>query len=546
MDTSFTRYSVKVNAPVLANTVNNKKHRDARVGHKTQAATELTEENFAVVTVDLSGQILERIEIAENHISQDLDGNWIIQVPGSPRIDRLIVASLDRPVAIPVTGSIYADPDLLLAATTGAELDLGLGSTAAFKGFIQQLGGRGTFADLNLDIDSPGSLITLQSLVDNIQLAIEDISFTNYATIDEAIQAIQATAEAIAKEEVLNIQNTINANLADAMLNESGIVWFEANQSRVIRTNGETTYSYQNTDFVDVTGHDTRVIQELIWTSGGWRYNPNQFLFATTNNDGSVNINQLTGGAELMAKSLLSFDLSGRNIAEFSEANNLPFELDTSKTFGANAKGFRANINRTNQFYQLALIPGGDNGKCPWDNFNANDFGGNCAREPGHFIDAGPGFNWTEAYQSLRGAMPLLSPDVNHTQIGFRSMIISWEGNISAQFIDNAAKTVRYYQNLDSNNATNTPQGTLIAESTWQEITLTADDHNSQIIAIELPRIVLEKGNFYGATNLIYAEHNGFLRKGFILQPDQVASHFLLLNGTAHADIMAAADHSPN
>jgi hypothetical protein len=54
----------------------------------------LTADNFAVVEVDLSGRVLERVTLKPSDISKNADGTWSIQVPGYPRLDRLIVPIL--------------------------------------------------------------------------------------------------------------------------------------------------------------------------------------------------------------------------------------------------------------------------------------------------------------------------------------------------------------------------------------------------------------------------------------------------------------------
>jgi hypothetical protein len=108
----------------------------------------LTVANFAVVTVDLAGKVVEKFKLNKRNMKKNVDGNWVVTLPGNQRADRLIVVDLVKPIDLAVASSIHQD-NLIFTPTTDVRVNLTVGTTFAYKHFIEALGGVGSFADVN-------------------------------------------------------------------------------------------------------------------------------------------------------------------------------------------------------------------------------------------------------------------------------------------------------------------------------------------------------------------------------------------------------------
>jgi hypothetical protein len=106
----------------------------------------LAVENFAVVIVDLAGNVLEKLTLNEGDIKKNTDGTWIVTLPGKQRTDRLIVVDLIKPNTLTIASSIHQD-GLVFTPTSDTRVNLTAGTTVAYKHFIEALGGVGYFAD---------------------------------------------------------------------------------------------------------------------------------------------------------------------------------------------------------------------------------------------------------------------------------------------------------------------------------------------------------------------------------------------------------------
>jgi hypothetical protein len=123
-------------------------------------------ENFAVVVVDLAGNVLEKLTLNPGDIKKNTDGTWVVSLPGKQRTDRLIVVDLIKPVALTLTRSIHQE-GLVFTPTSDTHVNLTAGTTVAYKHFIEALGGVGQFASVNDTATSTQEIDSIKSLAVN-------------------------------------------------------------------------------------------------------------------------------------------------------------------------------------------------------------------------------------------------------------------------------------------------------------------------------------------------------------------------------------------
>jgi hypothetical protein len=123
-------------------------------------------EHFAVVIVDLAGNVLERLSLNDSDIQKNTDGTWVVTLPGKQRTDRLIVVDLFKPVALSVASSIHQH-GLVFTPTSDTHVNLTAGTTFAYKHFIEALGGTGHFANVSAEPVDAKAMNTVENLVVN-------------------------------------------------------------------------------------------------------------------------------------------------------------------------------------------------------------------------------------------------------------------------------------------------------------------------------------------------------------------------------------------
>lgn len=547
-----TTYTVSISAPVINEvaSLSNFLIPNAMAAD----APDLTGENFAVVIVDLAGNVLERIELDDNDVTQNDDGTYSINVPGDPRLDCLIVTNLNGPIVLPEVANINALADLLFAPTTDENVDIDIGSTAAYVNFLEQLleganEGETDFADLDLDVNDPDDLALVESIINNVQEVINDQVITSYDSIEEAIAAIQAAVVEIVVQEALNITNppAEEVTVANSIQN-GGVYWYEGREpsyieyGAIIGEEPEVLHRYNGRAFEVYTDDDEG---ELLLSNGEWITSNDGIAATSFNDDGSAILADPSAlDHQYLVQSTLTFSLTGRNISEYFYANfntrAIADILNPTATFGEGAVGLRLNVTTVNDTYRLWFNPGDDEGVCPWDSQkNANDFGGNCETLG----------IWTNNYQfdnATTSMAGVLSADVASGADGFVAVGINWPDNnqsIGVQLVNNEAKTAKYYLiTWSSNSIVATPVG----ESTWSYIDLpgaVADEANSaQAIRIEVPEQTIGNGDFDDDEAVfIMTLQDGFMRLGnFEAAGQLVETGLTLLNDAAHDDVQAA------
>lgn len=503
-------------------------------------ATHLNANNFAVVVVDLSGKVLERIPLSDSAISKNTDGTWSVQVPGKPRIDCLIVADVNKPIVLAVAANINQS-SLVFAPTTGENLEVGIGSTAAFKTFIDELGGTGTFASLNIDPQDTKQVTLLKELVSNIQGAIEDQDFAGSGTVEDAVATIKATVVEVVKQEVLNIKNPSASTLASAMQAEGGLHWYEEDDDGImhgalIGSAASQDYIYNGVAFEARQGSSNH---RLLLSEGKWLEPEDRIKVKTSNADGSLVLqDNLVSANSFTVTAIQSVSLAGRNIVDMLSANgdlkNFAQSLmNPAAVFAAGANAYRIKTSNLAERYELWFEAGDKTtGQCPWGGTDkASDFGGNCER-----VSLRKDNNqWVSSVTTLAA---LKSPDIAPGQAG--SVVANiWGGtNFGVQLIDDAAKTARFY-GFKQTASGEVP--VLAATSTYTELNLPGLSSDATAIKVTLPLAFMALGDFEEPT-FIFVQHNGFVRVGNYQAAGEQNNEdsMLLVNGVANSNIETA------
>jgi hypothetical protein len=509
----------------------------------------LTADNFAVVVVDLAGNVLERVSLKPSDIRKNTDGTWSIQVPGNPRLDCLIVADITKPIVLPVASNINQE-GLVLAPTTEVDLELDIASTAAFKSFINELGGTGTFESLNIDPKNAAQVTLLKDLVDAIQENIENQTFTGFNTVEAAVASIKTVVAEVVKQEVLNIKNPAQGTLVTAIDAEGGLHFYEIDEDEdgnekvsynaLIGTAPIKDYRFNGAEFKEEPADDNR---ELLLSNGSWVLPSNTSKVKTRNADGSIVLHDTVAVDEnATLTAIQSISLTGRNIVDMLSANidteNFAQSfMNPNAVFGAGAAAYRIQVidsEETSDHYRIWTIPGDKtSGLCPWNNGEkASDYGGDCNR----IILRKPNNKYVFGATTLA---VLKSPNVTPGQEGSVVVDVGASGNltIGVQLLNDEAKTARYYRY----NPSNWLAAEWVATAAYTEINLPGLTTNSAAIKLVIPAAVLALNNFNEFDAQFFAVQNGSVRQGGLdLAQTDNAGSLLMFNGIANTDIQSA------
>jgi len=450
--------------------------------------TTLTAANFAVAIVDLAGTVLERVPLANSDISKNSDGSWSLTVPGKPRLDCIIVADVTKPIELAVNANINQD-GFVFAPTTAESVDIDVGSTAAFKNFIEELGGSGTFESKSIDPQDTLQIKAVENLVNNIQVVVADQALTGYSNVSEALAAIKSTVTDTVKQEVENVKKPADGTAVTLIRDEGGLFWFEGNDFNEIAYGGISGteeaigYVFDGQKFVENTEEDPS--NRLVLSSEGWVAASDKSKVSTFNEDGTVTLQDSSAdGSKETAGVTQVFDLAGRNVSAYLAANYttaLLGKLANPETiFAAGAKGYRVKITNPVTTYWIFTQSGNEDGTCPWNpNLNASNTGGNCNLVMLYGAQDG-------STAAPSGITALFSADVEPGATGFVGVNIPSEsvnGMLVVQLLDNAAKTERFYLQSWTSGSLQ-----LLGTGAWTDLTLPILKENARVVHIQIPK----------------------------------------------------------
>lgn len=508
-------------------------------GSTKKTNVQLNASNFALVSVSLSGVVVERYTIKPADIAKTTDGDWTIKAPGTPQADTVIVADVTKAVDLLATASIKTE-GLVYAPTTAEVVDIDIGSTSAYKNLITELGGSGTFASQGVDPTASKNVAAVESLVNSVQAIVEEEDLGDKTTVSAALAVVEEPVKVVVKQEVINLKNHAVGTAVSLVRDEGGAFWYNAEagnieRGAVIGMANETIEKYEGKAFVAKTPVSDQ--HAIVLSSAGWAPSKNALKVTAYNDDGSVTTQNTTAsniGETISIKQ--AFDLSGRNILEFLQSttntSGMTSIINPAAVFASGAKGYRTNTIAPRPIYAVYFEPGDANGKCWGGEGLASASGGNCVAIA---MISGE----TRAWESnVSGYSKLFSPDVAINTKDYRAIAMGSIGpnTLEIQIINDAKKTVKFYENSSG------VYNKLIATTTWSEVTLPYLTTDNKAVHFTYPESVFAAATVWSGEDnpeFYVTQQNGYLRN-FYTVTEAVNNENVLFNATANTSITNA------
>lgn len=556
-----TTFNVSISPPQLDENASQTKTGRSAVAQKTSEET-LPLNQLAVVIVDVSGEVQETIPLEEGKNAwQNDDGTWTLKLPGYRRLDLVVVANLDDPITLVKGASLFdVYPDALLSPTTSDNLEVNLAATAAYQNLLNDLGGEGTFASLNVDVNDPAQLSVIQNLIETIAEMLDSEPYIGATSIAEALDAVQEQVTAIVQVEVKNIQNQVDAtvNTVAKGVEAGGVFSLYGAESNIIHYSGFTALNVPEQELMNegsgFVPEDDDNWRTMVLTSSGWVVTSDVLAVSSLNQDGSITLSNTEAKVDSTnVKASQVINLSGRNIANFfsasSDTRGITSEIDPASTFAEGSLAYRTNLTATNESYVLWYDPGYDSdtndstdaplcfGDIDGDHLPdpVSEFGGNCQTPSA--------YTWTadqterKDVSNMTSLDQLLSADVAPGTVGAKLILIN---GVGVQLVNDANKTVRYFRlpnwGFDS--------PTLIGTGTWAEQDLPNLTVDAAAIIVAVPPRIAKYEFDADEQHIFFTKQNGLIRRGNRTSEGMlVETGFLLLNHTAKDGVMEAFDY---
>jgi|GEM_PF-3130847 len=551
-----TTFNVSITPPQLDVNAPQAKPGRSAVAQKTAQEEALPLNQLAVVIVDVSGKVQETIPLVEGQNAwQHDDGIWTLKLPGYPRVDRVVVANLGGPITLIKGDSLFdVYPNALLSPTTSENLEVNLAATAAYQNLLNDLGGEGTFASLNVDVNDPAQLSAIQNLIATIAEVLDSEVYIGATSIAEALDAVQEQVTAMVQVEVENIQNQVDAtvNTVAKGMEAGGVFSFYGSDPSAIHYSGFTALNVPEEELMSEEGSGFVLKDDDTWTlvltSSGWVVTKDVLEASSLNQDGSITLSNPQAKVDSTnVKASQVINLSGRNIAEFfgaySDTRGIASEIDSASTFAEGSLAYRTILTATNESYLLRHDPGYDNDPsdptdaplCNWVE-PASDVGGNC--------NTPSVLTWTadqaasQWAPNLTSLDQLLSADVAPGTAGAKLIHVN---GVGVQLVNDVNKTVRYFRLPDSGDVA--PM-TLIGTGTWAEQNLPDLTVDAAAIIVDVPPRIAKYEFDADEEHIFFTKQNGLIRRGNRTSEGMLEyAGELLLNHTAKDGVMEAFDY---
>lgn len=482
------------------------------------ATTYLSENHFAVVVVDLAGNILAKIPLYAGEVLLNADGSWSVSFPASPRLDYLIVVDINQPIDLAV-GSNIRQADLVYAPITATRVDIDIGSTAAYSNLLEELGGSGSFAGQNFDPTSSANIAFVEQALNGVQEILAEQSLSQYSSVTTALASLKTQVAGVVEQEVLNRQSSVAGTAAGLIRDEGGMYTYIAfddgsgldiNYDALVGTQDLASYHYNGTSFVPA--QPLALEQGLVLSSGGWVSPGNGTRVASFNTDGSVSTEWVAAeGVKIKLEAEQVFSLAGRNIRDFLQTDidtqGLASLVNSASTFASDAKGYRIKSTFMDTVYTLPLDTASETaGVCATEDNNngvlAANLGGNC-----NAVELwGANQHYIGAVTSLSS---VFSPDVAPEVEGFKA--ISYWSSVVVQLLNDSAKTARFYQQTAITVDADIAQTILIGTGTWTQLSLPYLTVDAEAIQVQMTA-PLDENYLLPDLQLLLVRQAGFIR----------------------------------
>jgi len=503
---------------------------------------ELSAANFAVVSVNLSGDVVERYEVKAGDITVDDNWTWRIKTPVAPRADVVVIADVSKAINLTTTDKLNTE-GLMYAPATAAKVDLDIGSTSAYKNLIVELGGTGTFQSQAIDPASAAQIAAVDNIVNNVQLSVAEQDLTSTTKVSEALAVVQSPVATIIKQEVVNLKNTTEGTAVGLVRDDGGLHIFYNDEGNILHESlvGTTSLNekYDGAKFVAATGNPGD--KAYILSSNGWALKSGDDVFSSYNSDGSVSLQDSNADGDKTIFSLTQgFNLAGQKVADIFGANfntkDLLGIINPASVFAAGAKGYRLKITQP-QRYSISYDPGAENGTC----FGIIDMLASQANGSCNQLEMVLANNMVE--RPSTGYNNLFSANVAPDVAGFRSVSVGSVGEykLIIQFINDTAKTVNFYEV----GWTGTHYK-LLGTGTWEELTLPNLASENKAVHVNYPEsiLALHPQIWSQRSEETYVQQNGFLRQVEIIPESEELDPLIVFNGTANTDVMSATNYT--
>jgi len=488
------------------------------------ASTTLNASRFAVIVVDLAGNILQNVPLYDGEVVLNNDGSWSVSFPSSPRLDYLIVVDINKPIQVTVGGNIRQN-DLVYAPITRNVVDIDVGSTAAYSNFLEELGGTGTFASKNFDPTNTANINLVEELVNGVQEIVAEKSLSQFSSVTNALTSLNTEISAVVTQEVMNIDHAVAGTAVSLIRDEGGMYTYQAfddgssldiNYDALIGTADLASYHYNGSAFVPAT--TTAVEQDLVLSASGWATPGNGTKVTAYNDDGSVITTLINAeGVRIKLEAEQVFDLAGRNIHDFlqADADTQGVTVDTTKTFDAGSKGYRIKASFLDTMYVVPLDAATESaGVC--DTTDKNDgvaaatLGGNC--------NALGLWGANQVYTGTAASLAnIFSADLTPDEEGFTAITLF--DPVVVQLLNDSAKTARFYIQTAITADSETAQTILIGTGTWSNVVLPYLTEDATAIRVQMTNPLEDINYLLPDLQYLLVKQAGFVRLGFGIDP---------------------------
>lgn len=522
------------------------------------ASTTLSASRFAVVVVDLAGNILQNIPLYDGEVILNNDGTWSVSFPSNPRLDYLILVDINKPIQVTV-GSNIRQNDLVYAPITRQVVDIDVGSTAAYINFLEELGGTGSFASKNFDPTNTTNINLVEEIVNGVQEIVAEKTLTQFTNVTDALASLNTEISAVITQEVVNIDHSATGTAVSLIRDEGGMFTYQSfddgstldiNYDALIGTADLASYHYNGSAFVPAS--TTTVEQNLVLSTSGWVTPGNGTKVTAYNDDGSV-ITQLVGaeGVRIKLEAAQVFDLTGRNIHDFLQADvdTQNIAVDTSQTFSSGSKGYRIKTSFLDTMYVLPFDAATETaGICNTMDKNngvaVTSLGGNC-NALGVW---GPNQQYRNNATSLTD---VLSADLPPDTEGFAAITLFEP--VVVQLLNDSAKTARFYIQTVVTPDAETAQTVLIGTGNWSNVTLPYLTEDATAVRVQMTSSLEDINYLLPGLQYLLVKQAGFVRVGFGIDPDSYVENSFnsvantsILNALTQGNVISASPSVPH
>lgn len=341
-----------------------------------------------------------------------------------------------------------------------------------------------------------------------------------------------------------------STNILASLIRDGGGLFGYYSNAGNIRRNALVGSAIETYEIYNGSTYETTLASDAsyayVLTPAGWVMGDYEYKVASFNEDGTITTSNATPwdiGNTLYVDE--EIDLTGRNVVEFLDSylntQGMLATVNPTASFSSGAKAFFVEHKNDDPIYSVYFDPGREDGKCWWDGGDlVSESGGNCMA-----VNMTADVNNFEKLVS--GYDKLFSTDVAVNTVGYRAVIIGDVGpnKLEMQIINNAQKTVKFYEN-----APNVNFSRLLATSTWSEITLPYLSTDNKAVYVEVPEEV--QLHIPSVTSVIFAQQNDFLRPLSVSntnasEPEEsVEGENISFNAIANTDITTATTNYIN